>query len=230
MYHTLSRILLAVVLCMTFLCSCSFSRPSVRIIKSTQEEESYVINTETIVFKNLGEKEFEENLNNSLKEETNKIISDFCEKAKKEKSVYEKASLNLAQDIKYNEKNIISVVGEGRRFTSGVHPVLFRVVKNVNTKTNSEIKLSDLFSNDDYKGVINREMENIIDKNPEKYSDLWKKPEVLSMHQEFFYFSPEGIVIFYPPYELSYYAKGFVEFLIPYNTLSGYYSEEYKIF
>ena len=60
-----------------------------------------------------------------------------------------------------------------------------------------------------------------------EYSDLWEKPIITDAQNEYFYFNDKGIVIFYPPYELSYYARGFVEFVIPYEDLYGYLKPEY---
>ena len=45
---------------------------------------------------------------------------------------------------------------------------------------------------------------------------------------EYFYFTDKGIVIFYPPYELSYYSRGFVDFTIDYEDLYGYIKPEYS--
>ena len=47
-------------------------------------------------------------------------------------------------------------------------------------------------------------------------------------HQTDFYIQDDDLVIFFQPYDLSYYARGFVEFRLDLEDLSGYMKEEYR--
>ena len=62
----------------------------------------------------------------------------------------------------------------------------------------------------------------------EEYKDLWAKPEIKQEHQTDFYIQDDDLVIFFQPYDLSYYARGFVEFRLDLEDLSGYMKEEYR--
>ena len=63
----------------------------------------------------------------------------------------------------------------------------------------------------------------------DEYSDIWEKPVVGEAQNENFYLSNGGLVLYYKPYELSYYSRGFVEFTIPYSELYGYLKPEYAV-
>ena len=43
-----------------------------------------------------------------------------------------------------------------------------------------------------------------------------------------YYITDEDLVIFFPPYTLSYYAKGFIEFNIRLTEIEGMLKDEYK--
>ena len=60
---------------------------------------------------------------------------------------------------------------------------------------------------------------------PEEYGELWQKPEI-KKNQDF-YITDDDLVIYYQPYELSYYARGFIEFPIRLIELKGYLKEDY---
>ena len=62
-----------------------------------------------------------------------------------------------------------------------------------------------------------------------EYADIWEQPVIGEEQNECFYLTDDGLVIYYPPYELSYYARGFVEFVIPYSELYGYLKPEYVL-
>ena len=79
--------------------------------------------------------------------------------------------------------------------------------------------------------VFRKSLEKIneeIEKHSEEYKDLWAKPEIKQEHQTDFYIQDDDLVIFFQPYDLSYYARGFVEFRLDLEDLSGYMKEEYR--
>ena len=67
-----------------------------------------------------------------------------------------------------------------------------------------------------------------MSEHSEEYQELWEKPEIKPEHQTDFYLDGDSLVIFFQPYELSYYARGFVEFPLPLDELAGYMKEEYR--
>ena len=68
----------------------------------------------------------------------------------------------------------------------------------------------------------------MIEENPDIYSELWEEPHITADNKNRFYMTDTELVIFFPPYELSYYAKGFVEFKIPLEELYDILDERYK--
>lgn len=182
------------------------------------------INVEIPIFKNLSDNDFEKNLNEKYEKSLTSWIDEFLKNRTEEtECVFE-----LKQSVKHGGKPIVSVIGEEYVHTEGVHGTKSRIAKNIDIDGNRELKLSDLFQDGSYVNILNREMEKITENDPEQYHDLWEKPVVSGINQEFFYLTDKSLVIFYPPYELSYYAKGFVEFFIPYENIKGYMKEEYR--
>ena len=146
--------------------------------------------------------------------------------AESEKSATAKDSLILNQEIKFNKNSIISIVGNCETFTGGPHPTTERIVKNIDTKNGVYLSFKDIFNDDTYINRINSYISSLLQTNPEKFDELWKTPTV-SENQNF-YITSQGIVIFYPPYELSYYSKGFVEIEIPYKEIESYLNPNYS--
>lgn len=54
------------------------------------------------------------------------------------------------------------------------------------------------------------------------------KPVITEEDQNNYYITDEDLVIFFPPYTLSYYAKGFIEFDIKLTEIEGMINEKYK--
>ena len=50
---------------------------------------------------------------------------------------------------------------------------------------------------------------------------------MLSENQDF-YITPENLVVYYLPYKLSHYERGFVEIPLSLSDMSGYLKEEYR--
>ena len=99
-------------------------------------------------------------------------------------------------------------------------------IKNIDTKNGVYLSFKDMFNDNTYLNRINSYISSLLQTNPEKFDELWKTPTV-SENQNF-YITSQGIVIFYPPYELSYYSKGFVEIEIPYKEIESYLNPNYS--
>ena len=88
--------------------------------------------------------------------------------------------------------------------------------------------MADLFEKNDYIAVLEHLIDAELEKNPDEYGDLWEKPKIKDENQRNFYISPDGLTLFYEPYDLSYYARGFVEFTLPNEEIKPIVKEEYK--
>lgn len=146
--------------------------------------------------------------------------------AESEKTENPEDTLTLTQEIKFNKNKIISILGNCEAYTGGAHKTLSRIVKNTDLETGTNISLKELFNDDAYKDRINSYIATQLETNPEKFNELWKIPTV--SEEQDFYITPNSIVIFYPPYSLSYYSKGFVEIEIPVKETASYLNPQYS--
>lgn len=167
--------------------------------------------------------DFAKELNRSSAQLCDTMLGNFLAEA--ERSLTDRDSLCLKWRTALSQNGILSLVGECEAFCGGVHPNLSRIVYNLDIKNARKISLADLFADSGYISRINSYIEAEAERRPEDFCDLWKKP-TMSAEREF-YLSPKGVVIYFPPYELSYYSKGFVEIEIPFEELSGYLNPEY---
>lgn len=171
----------------------------------------------------LSSKDLQKTINDEYMSISTELLNNFNEAAKDtgEQSVFEMNTTPY-----YDRKNLLSVVTQIDYFAKRNHKSSFRITKNVDTKNCIELNLGDLFSDDSYIDMINSRIEEEITENSDKYRDLWEKPK-LSQNQRF-YIDGENIVLFYPPYELSYYERGFVEIPVSLDDMDGYLKPEYR--
>lgn len=224
--HNLVK-LLTVTFFAIILSGCSFGGVDVDISVEEYETDNECVYIEKAVISGLSDKEFEQKVNSSSDETINNVLKSFLENSQNSKEMrIGKAKLDVKQKVIYNKNSVISVIGECFEFTEGFNGKNTRIIKNINTQSNCELKLSDIFCDEKYVDMLNSRLEKMSQEA--QYSDLWEKPTITDAQNEYFYFSDEGIVIFYPPYELSYYARGFVEFTISYDELYGYLKPEYS--
>jgi hypothetical protein len=213
------------------LCGCDIRR--IHIERSVKEYETDYSNVsaEVIEFAGMNNREFEKSIN----EETEKSIesdlvafdSEAADSSDKVR-MGNKCVLDIKWDEKYNKNNFLSVVEEKYVYTGGAHGNTVRIPKNIDVAGEKTVKLSDLFENDGYTTTLNRMINEQLTEHSDEYRDLWAKPEIKNSHQTDFYIDGKNLVIFFQPYDLSYYARGFVEFPLPLDELSGYLKEEYR--
>lgn len=226
----MKRLLFCVFLLVCCLCGCS-EREAVKVnITDKQYESDYsVVNAQLLQLEGLADTEFETALNTQLSDRLGAGLADFDtlaqEGAGKSSGKYEFSS---EQNVKYNKNDFLSAVEERYIYSGGAHGNTVWYPLNVDTALNKTVALADLFAEDGYAETLNRLIDEQIAAKPEEYKDLWAKPEIMPAHQSDFYISDGKLVVFFPPYELSYYARGFVEFELPIEELTGYFKEEYR--
>ncbi len=201
---------------------CSVNSEKIEIKKTQYNQEGYSITMEIPKF--TGNSEFISNFNNQYTELSESIVNTFSQEA--EKSDIPKDSLEFTQRVNLNKNGVISITGDCTAFTGGPHGTLSRIAKNVDITGEKVLTLKDLFSDGEYVKRLNSYIETLMKENPGDFTDLWKIPTIGD--DQGFFLTENGIVIFYPPYELSYYSKGFVEIEIPYRELESYLNPEYK--
>lgn len=227
MHYSLSRArtlgkIIAAAAFLAVLYACSSESVKIEIKEKTYEEDGYSIVMEYPLL--YGNSDFIREINSEYSRLSGKILDDFSAEA--ERSAVPRDTLTIEQKTTFNKNGILSIVGECEAFTGGPHPTLGRIVRNYDIKNSKAITPGDLFTDSGYINRINSYIESLIREHPADFRDLWKKP-VMSDEREF-YISQNGIVIYFPPYELSYYSKGFVEIEIPIDEIESYMCPEYS--
>ena len=138
-----------------------------------------------------------------------------------------KAELCVSSDLKFNKNEFISIETVKKVYLTGAHGNMWKFCENIDVKYSKVLELKDLFIDDKYPEFINQRMQELISDKPKIYFDLWQKPLLGTRQNKDFYIHDGNLVIFYQPYDLSYYAKGFVEFPISIESLRGYIKPEY---
>lgn len=211
------------------LCGCAAGGVSVSMTQKSYESTDEEVVLEIPVIKGLASRELENELNAFYENTAADYADELVRQAEERRSERSgSAVLEFKSRVPLCRKNILSIVNDIYVYTGGVNGVSSRIAKNIDTELSKELTLADAFIDGSYRDKLNSEIEEIIRSNPDKYSDLWEKPVIGEAQEEYFYFTPDGLVVFYPPYELSYYARGFVEFCFPYDSLFGYIKPTYS--
>lgn len=219
--HNSLKLLLTVVTLSLSLSGCS-NKNTLNFIDKSYKTERITVDLQIPQFTSLKDKELQDRLN----EEISQTCMEFLGKFKSASEGISSPSVFVAETTEYEKGGLLSLVTQIDYYTQKPHNNSFRIAKTINTATSTELTLKDFFESDAYIDRINATLSDIAQKNPDNYSGLWAKPQ-LSENQDF-YITDDALVIYFPPYELSYYARGFVEFAIPLSELSGYMTEEYR--
>lgn len=222
-----------IILGIVAVCLCGCSLDKVRSEKSIKEYEMdySTVHAEVIQFSGMKNAEFEKSINSEIEQAVESDLVAFDSEAlgsSDKVRMGNKCVLEITWDEKYNKNDFISVVEERYVYTGGAHGNTVRIPKNIDLSGEKAVQLKDLFTDDGYVSTLNRLINEEMAENSEEYRDLWAKPEIKDTHQTDFYISGDDLVIFFQPYDLSYYARGFVEFHIELEDLSGYMKEEYR--
>lgn len=227
----MKQLLLILITCLT-MCGCSRAKTaSVTITPRQYETDFSAVDAEEILLSGMKNSEFQEELNNKLSGELSSSLVSFDTLAQENSdkvTMGNKSIYNNRWSEKYNKNDFISLVNEEYIYLGGAHGTTARRPLNADAASGCILSLGDLFADSGYKETLNRLINELIAENPDAYADLWEKPEIMDCHQTDFYINDTDLVIFFQPYTLSYYARGFVEFPIKLENLSGYMKEEYR--
>lgn len=215
------------------LCLCSCADGKIKIDRTVKEYETDYssVRAEVVSFSGMPDAEFEEKLNNDIAQDIESAIIAFDTNAAEHANdvrMGNKCVFDNSWSEKYNDKDFVSIVEERYIYMGGAHGETAWLPRNIDALTSKEIKLKDLFEDEGYVTTLNRMIAAEVQEDSEEYADLWEKPEIKESNQTDFYIEDGDLVIFYQPYDLSYYARGFVEFELDLEDLSGYLKEEYR--
>lgn len=232
--YTFMRRLMVFVLVLGMLCGCmAGGTTQVQITNSSYKTDLADVSVQGIEVSGAANKDFCDEINASVASDIDGALVSFdtmVSKSREDLRMGNKCMMEINQEVKYNSPKMLSVIEEHYVYTGGAHGSYMRYPRNFDMLAKKRIYLSDLFSDPGYKETLNRMIRERMEAEPERYSELWAKPEISTSHETDFYFTEGRLVIFFQPYVLSYYAKGYVEFELPLSELSGYLKEEYRNF
>ncbi len=203
-------------------------------IETEEFETDYsTVYAEKIVFKGIENKDYASELNLSVESDVDAAVAEFDGLAQEAAELLPegvKSSFRITQDVKRTKDGFISFIEEHYIYVGGAHGNTSWFPRNIDTLSAEphDLALSELFSDDGYRETINRLIDEEVEKDPEKYSELWAEPHITEDTENNYYITDEDLVIFFPPYTLSYYAKGFIEFNIRLTEIEGMLKDEYK--
>lgn len=221
------------ILGITVLSLCGCRLMSVRVDREvkTYETDLSSVSAELIQLKGMRNVEFENRLNEEISNELQSEMVAFdslAQESSENVRMGNKCVFEVSWEEEYNKNDFLSVVEEKYVYTGGAHGNTVRIPRNIDLAGETEVELKDLFTDSGYTTTLNRLINEELTKDSEEYADLWAKPEIKESHQTDFYIEDGYLVIFFQPYDLSYYARGFVEFRLELTELSGYMKEEYR--
>lgn len=115
-------------------------------------------------------------------------------------------------------KGLVTIYETGFWYGWGAaHGMSLRLYYHVDAKSGALYTLADLFKQDsNFTGRLREIIRSQIITSQDKSVD--QDPEVRPAHA--FYISEDALIIYYRPYEISSYARGFVEYAIPWSEIS----------
>jgi len=189
------------------------------------------MNWEIPMITGLDDLEFENYINEILKNEVLSGMYAFKRTAEKDGIELSKNGFNLNYQymigdtwLDVSNHRYMSIVMNGYVYTGGAHGQSFRVAKTFDVIEKCEVKLSDLFLESSgyemqLKSIMNSRI--LADKILVQYiiDDIY-----IDDRKEYdFYFENGDLVIYYSPYEIAAYAAGFIDFPLSLITLSPYF-------
>lgn len=191
-------------------------------------DKSYATDTAVVEAKipqisGLSSESLTEAVNREYEKTITELLSDFKKRADE---TGDKSTFSVITTEHYNKNGFFSAVTEVESCAGGSHKNSFRITENIDTKKCEKVMLCDLFEGDDYIDMINARLLDAVEADKERYRGLWEKPS-LSAGQDF-YIDSGCLVLYYAPYKLSYYERGFVEIPLSLYDMSGYLKEEYR--
>lgn len=204
------------------LCGCSEKAVSVELAEKKYETGNSEVQAEIPHFKSKTNPDFAEKLNSEYDTRLLSMLDEFIAKTEQNAAHSE---FKLESKVKANTGRLVSVVCEGEVYTGGAHGEKFRIAQTFDFAEGKIVNLEDIFADDSWKMMADAEMSRRILSGDDQYKELWEKPTVALLKPENFYINGNSLILYFPPYELSYYRRGFVEFELQFEELSGYLSD-----
>lgn len=173
-------------------------------------------------------------INNYILDKYNKLLAnakeemDGCLKyyqndvSDKNRAIYH-YTYDTTYKITYFNEQYLSILIEEYEYTGGAHGMSYREVLIFDRETGEEVKGEALFGIGPkvFRQKKMEAFEELFSNNPQNYWEnaLQIVGETPDDYQKWYYLTNEGVVFYYPPYELGPYVLGFVEALVPYKQI-----------
>jgi len=192
------------------------------IVDKNIKEKSEYLTIDVVIpqISGLNNKESEKVINKKILDFTDMWIKDIKEIANE----YYGPPNNVIPTFPYeltakyiikSQNKILSFYIEYYQFTGGAHGITTRVPYNIDIKTGNELLLKDLFTGgEEYKRIINKEIEKQIAGNPDIYFSGKDGFNGIKEKQQYF-MDGNNIVVYFGQYEIAPYTTGIPEFRIP---------------
>ena len=204
------------------LCGCG-TGIKINTVDKSYKTETQIANVQIPRISGLASSDLESAINDEFMSATTDLLNKFSKSAKKTGEV---SGFDMQTTEYFNKDGLFSMVTDYEYFARKSNKSRFRISKNIDTKNCIELPLSALFDGDGYIDAVNKLLSDTVAADAEKYKDLWAKPKILQ--NQGFFIDGESLVLYYPPYELSYYERGFVEIPVPICELLTYMRPEYR--
>lgn len=194
--------LAAALLAGTLLCSCGGG------VDVEFEDKKYEMNGKTAsitVPKFGGETDFAAEVNNELEEKASLLLDNFI------KSEYV-TDLEMTSEIAHNDGRTVSLLMEGEVSGDKPHGEKIRIPVTIDFAEGKKVTLDELFMDESWKTLADNKMLSLAESKEGDYSELWDIPSTDLLNKENFYIKDGELILYFPPYELSYYRRGYVEF------------------
>lgn len=187
--------------------------------KVVKEEDKYVrVDVIIPVINNISNKVKESAINKEIEDWTTEWIKDIRLIAKENYDTNVTPTFPYEADARYEVKNndrILSLYIDYYQFTGGAHGITTRKPYNIDKRSGEKLKINNLFmDNYDYKGIINKKIQEEIDKNKDMYFTGKDGFQGIKDNQGY-YIEGGNLVVYFNQYEIAPYAAGMPEFRIP---------------
>ncbi len=135
------------------------------------------------------------------------------------------SKLDVKADLPHNDGRFLSVIMEGEVSGEKPHGERIRIVKTYDFAEERAVTLDELFMDESWQTLVDNKMQQLAESQEEGYAELWEIPSTKLLNKENFYIKDGELVLFFPPYELSYYRRGYVEFYFTAQELARVLSD-----
>lgn len=128
----------------------------------------------------------------------------------------------LNYSVTYNKNGYLCILQSGYEFTGGAHGMPYRIAHTFDLNTGKEVTLKNIFSlsKADMTTKIARAFNKLFksDKESVYWDDALATVKKTAGYSSPFYLTNKGVRLYYSPYDLSAYARGYVEVTLHYSS------------